>query len=56
MVRPKSDTSAKMRESSAPNAMFQRDLTGSMLASWNALFQRMDLVRLMQGKRSLNGT
>ena len=49
VVRHKSDTLAKVMESSPPNVTFRRSIVGPRQASWNALLQRLDSVQLTQG-------
>jgi hypothetical protein len=46
IVHRKSDTIAKVIETSPPNMMFRRDLLGQILVSWNALLQRLANVYL----------
>jgi hypothetical protein len=49
IVRHKSDTLAKVMESSPPNVMFRHDLIGPRLTSWHALLQRLAPINLAQG-------
>jgi hypothetical protein len=46
IVRHKSDTIAKVMESSPPNVTSRRDLLSPRLISWNALLQRLATVQL----------
>jgi hypothetical protein len=47
IVSHKSDTLAKVMETSAPNVSFRRSLIGPRQASWNDLLQQLDSVHLM---------
>ena len=49
LSRHKSDTLAKVLETSPPNVTFRRDLIGPRLTSWNELLQRLALVNLTDG-------
>ena len=49
IVRHKSDTVAKVLDSSPPNVSFRRSLVGPRQASWNVLLQRLASVHLTQG-------
>jgi hypothetical protein len=49
IVFHKSDTLAKVLETSPPNVTFRKDLVGPMLASWNELLHRLALAHLTQG-------
>jgi hypothetical protein len=49
IVRHKSDTITKVMETSPPNVMLRRDLSGQRLVSWNALLQCLANVHLQNG-------
>jgi hypothetical protein len=49
IVYHKSDTIAKIMETSPPNVTLWRDLSGQKLVSWHALLQRLANVHLQDG-------
>jgi hypothetical protein len=49
IVRHKSDTLAKVLETSPPNVSFRRTFIGPRQASWNDLLRHLDSIRLSQG-------
>jgi hypothetical protein len=49
IVYHKSDTIAKIMETSPPNVTLWRDLLGQKLVSWHALLQRLANVHLQDG-------
>jgi hypothetical protein len=49
ILRHKSDTLAKVLESSPPNVSLRRSFLGPRQALWNDLLQRLDSINLTQG-------
>jgi hypothetical protein len=49
IVWHKSDTIAKVLETSPPNVSFKRDLSSQRLVSWNSLLQCLANVQLQSG-------
>jgi hypothetical protein len=49
IVRHKGNTIAKILETSSPNVLFRRDLSGQRLVSWNGLLLRLANIQLQPG-------